>query len=332
MSNLAYELSNVAYGYGNESALHLDSLQIEKGTVTALLGANGAGKSTLLNILAFLHRPDRGEVCFFGEPVKETDYPDLRRRIAYVQQKPYLFNTSVLDNIELGLKLRGVARQRRRQEAERMIRQCHIERLARRRAHELSTGEVQKVAIARAMILSPEVLLLDEPFNHLDAQSRHELERLLDRIRQGQSQTVVLSAHEPLQVQQLAQAIYSLEHGRLAPAAGLNLFFGLLDKERAIFDTGRIKIHIPAHCSAGERLAIEPGHLVISREKLLSSMRNSYSGRLSSLHEEGREIHLIIEAGEKFHAMITHAALKELGLGIGDTVWVSFKSSAVRLY
>jgi len=332
MSKAAYQLSKVAYSYENEFVLHVDSLQLEKGTVTALLGDNGSGKSTLLDMLAFLNKPDRGDIYFFGEAVKEADYPHLSRRIAYVQQKPYLFNTSVMDNIELGLKLRGVARQRRRQQAEKVIEQCHLERLIRRRAHELSSGEVQKVAIARAMILSPEVLLLDEPFSHLDAQFRHELEQLVEEIRAAQSQTVVFSTHEQRQAQQLAKSICSLEHGQLIPTVGLNVFRGLADKEQAIFDTGRIKIHIPANSGMGKKLTIEPKHLVVSRQKLSSNMPNSYPGRLTSLREEGEAIRLVIEAGEAFHAIMTYPALRELGIHIGDAVWVSFKSSNVRLY
>ncbi len=335
MTHPAYQLRAVEYAYGDEVVLRLDALQVERGAVTALLGANGSGKSTLLDILGFLRKPAKapatGAVCFFGAPVRQEDYPALRRRIAYVQQKPYLFNTSVLGNIELGLKLRGVGPGPRRAAAEKVIEQCRIEHLAPRRAHALSGGEVQKVALARALVLAPEVLLLDEPFAHLDAQFRQELEQLLEEIRRAQSPTVVLATHERVQAQQLAEHIISLDHGRLIPTAALNLFQGAVEKERGLFDTGRIKIHIPAGLKAGERLAIEANHLVISRERLSSSMRNRYAGRVKSLREEGEEIHLIIAAGEEFHAIVTHAALQELGIQLGDTVWVSFKSTAVKL-
>ena len=330
--NAAYQLANLKYAYGDEIALDVDNYVIEQGSMTALLGPNGSGKSTLLNLLAFLNKSDAGDIQFFGQSVKEKDYPALRRRIAYVQQKPYLFNTSVQDNIELGLKLRGIERQARRKQAAEVVAQCQIGHLLHRRAHELSGGEVQKVALARAMILLPEVLLLDEPFSHLDEQFKQELEQLLRDVQGLGSQTIVFSIHDRVQAQELTQHICTLDHGRIVPGAELNIFRGKIDKNRSVFDTGRVKIQIPADFTTGQRLAIESNQLVVSREKLSSSMRNSYSGRVKSLREEGKEIRLIIEAGEEFHALITHAALQELGINIGETVWVSFKSTAVRLY
>lgn len=327
----AYQIKELEYAYAKETVLSIDAYSIRQGETIALSGANGSGKSTLLDLLAFLKKPLKGQIEFFQQAVEGEDHRALRRRVAYVQQKPYLFNLTVMDNVVLGLKLRGASPEQRLQQAEAVIEQCGIEGLLHRKAHELSGGEVQKVAIARALVLSPEVLILDEPFSHLDQHFTQELERLLQDIRAVGSQTVIFSSHEQPQAQQLADHICCLEQGRIVPAAELNVFAGQVDQGQSLFDTGKIKIHIPAGFRSGRHLAIESNQLVVSRDKLSSSMRNSYSGRIKAMKEEGDEIQLLIEAGEEFHAMISYAALQDLGINIGDSVWVSFKSTAVKV-
>ena len=256
----------------------------------------------------------------------------LRRQIAYVQQRPYLFNFTVLQNIELGLKLRSVDKSFWQKRINTVAENLGLQNLLQKRANELSGGEIQKVAIARALVLEPRVLLLDEPFTHLDKESKADIENLLNDIRETNSRTVIFSSHDQLQAQSLADQICVLDKGEVKPCLLLNTFKGQVNTEKNVFDTGKSEIQIPPAVKTGTQIAVDPAHLVLSKEELKSSMRNHFQGRVKSLQEAYGEIHVIVEAEESWHAIITHASLNELNINIGDQIWLSFKSSAVQVF
>jgi molybdopterin-binding protein len=327
-----YELRNIEFAYSEEAVLHIDEYCIEENTINALVGDNGSGKSTLLNLLAFISKPKHGQISFYGEAVVNGQTLALRRKTAYVQQKPYLFNFTVVQNIELGLKLRGMRKTYRREKAEGVAASLGIQDLLSKRAHELSGGEIQKVAIARAMILEPKVLLLDEPFSHLDKQSSQDIEYLLVRLANNEKRTIIFSTHDHIQAHALADNVCNLERGRFTQNLQINRFKGEVDITQGVFDTGKLKIQIPSGINSGTQLTIDSAHLVLSNEELKSSMRNHFQGRVSSLQEAGGEIHITVEAGETWYVIITAAALSELKINIGDSIWLSFKSTAVQVF
>ncbi len=330
--SLAYKLDKVEYAYGDKVVLRIDTCAIEENTVSALVGVNGSGKSTLLNLLAFITSPSHGQIHFFNEQVTSGNSQKYRGHTAYVQQKPYLFNITVLQNIELGLKLRGVEKSLRRERAEAIAGKLHIQGLLSKRAHELSGGEIQKVAIARALVLKPRILLLDEPTVHLDRQSRLDIENLLQALKKTESQTIIFSTHDQIQAQNLADNIHSLTLGEIRPRLQMNTFRGQVDVANGVFRTGKLDIHIPGTIKTGTQIAVDSTHLVLSREKLKSSMRNQFRGRITSLQEVSSEIHVTVEAAESWHVLITRAALDELDMDIGEQVWLSFKSTAVQVF
>jgi molybdopterin-binding protein len=329
--NAAYTLKDLEQVYGAVVALKLDHMSIDPAGITALVGPNGSGKSTLLDLLAFIRLPAKGRIVFFGDPVSRNNYTQLRRHIGYVQQKPYLFNLTVAKNIELGLKLRNIARPERQRRVAEIIGMLALHELVQRRAHELSGGEIQKVAVARALVLQPRILILDEPFTHLDRESRRDLEQLLLTIRQAGKQNIIFSSHDSIQAHMLADNICSLMEGQAVPALANNLFRGVLDKDNNLFDTGKIRIHVPPGYKSASLFAIDSTHLVLSLDKLESSMRNSFQGVVKSLREESGNIHVTVDCGELFHIMITCEAWRVLRINIGDDIWVSFKSTAVNL-
>jgi len=330
--NSAYELIDVKYEYDGQVALNIGQCQIDENTTTAILGPNGAGKSTLLNILAFIFKVSSGDVRFFGKRCEHESYTEIRRRIAYVQQNPYLFNDTVIKNVELGLKLRGIHKKNRHQRAMIMFERLGIEDLVLRRAHGLSGGETQKIAIARAMVLEPEVILLDEPFTHLDKRFVRDLEHLILENRQTGNQTVIFSTHDQLRAQVLADNICSMLEGRYVPSSIINLYSGKLLPDKNIFKTAKLTIVVPENLTKGEYISIESTQIVISKGQLLSSMRNSFQGRIRSLHEDNGQIQVTIEAGEIFQIIITKAALDEMKINVGEMVWLSFKSSAISVF
>lgn len=327
-----YTLEECRFSYHHEAVLNIEKFLIMQGSITAIIGANGSGKTTLLNLLAMLQLPVSGSIVFRDERVVADNYSSLQKFTGYVQQKPYLLNMTVRENIELGLRFRRDPMHTRHRKSAEVMHSLGIDHLAERNSHALSGGEVQKVAIARALVLEPEVLILDEPFTHLDRKSVAFFTELIARLRQDQNKTIIFTSHDQVAAQLLSDEIHSMVNGQLVPSAMTNLFYGNVIPDEHLFTTGRINIHIPGDISTGTHLTIDPGHLVLSRDKLQSSMRNQFHGRIAAVQEKNLQIQLTIEAGEKFHAIITHAAMKDLDIHFGDTVWVSFKSSAVHVF
>lgn len=176
-------LAGVSKGYVQSSgepveALRDVDLQVAPGEFVCLIGPSGCGKSTLLHLVAGLDRPDAGEVLMDGRPV---DLPGPDRAVLF--QEPALFPwMSVSQNLEYALKLTGVSKGERREQAAHWLGKVHLAGFANAQPHELSPGMRQRAALARALACHPEVLLADEPFGALDAQSREILQRELQEV------------------------------------------------------------------------------------------------------------------------------------------------------
>ncbi|NUQ86158.1 MAG: ABC transporter ATP-binding protein [Anaerolineales bacterium] len=179
---------------GND-ALKINSLEIEKGETLAVVGPNGAGKSTLLLALANLLKPARGEIQFDGKPITNWNDLEYRRKISFVFQSPLLMDMTVERNVALGLKFRGVSKEETRERVGRWVKALGIESLSKRRASQLSGGEAQRVSLARAFALDPELLLLDEPFAALDPPTRAKLLEDLSVILKQDRKTAVFVTH-----------------------------------------------------------------------------------------------------------------------------------------
>ncbi|MCB1942104.1 MAG: ATP-binding cassette domain-containing protein [Candidatus Accumulibacter sp.] len=178
--------------FGQRRLLSIETLSLVAGKSYALTGENGSGKSTLLRILAGIEAPDSGRGHYGAASFDWQPYPDsLRREVIYVHQQPYLFHTSVADNIAYGLRARGVGPGQRERLIAAAIAWARLERLLTTPPQKLSGGERQRVALARAWVLSPKVLLLDEPTANLDAESRQQTIDLLQGLCAPQCTTVV---------------------------------------------------------------------------------------------------------------------------------------------
>ena len=162
---MLYELNNLKRIYGKRTVLDLPHISIEAGRIVGLLGPNGAGKTTLLEIFAFLAEPTSGEVWFRGKKVDHENnrLQDLRRRVVIVQQHPIMFTVTVEKNLEFPLNIRKVPKQRREEVIDELLDLVGMRDFKYARAHNLSGGETQRIAIARALACSPEVILFDEP-------------------------------------------------------------------------------------------------------------------------------------------------------------------------
>lgn len=322
----AYQLDNLRFYYGEKMALALPDLKVTAGKVTALIGSNGCGKSTLLNLLAFLESPNTGKIAFFGDQVRPEKLFSYRKRIGYLPQKPYLLRGTVMDNLKLALKLHGTSRALWQKSMNEALERLDISHLGAQQTSHLSGGELQKSALARVLVTEPEVLLLDEPFGQLDQASCQQLEKFI----KGSQQTLVFSTHDRLQGLALADDMISLVAGARIKSPLINLYHGCCINH--IFHTGKINILLTSDIQNCRHVSIDPHEIVLSRQALVSSIRNQFQGRVITISEESGKVRIAVAAGELFQALITYEALHELAINLGDTVWVNFKSNSVTAF
>jgi tungstate transport system ATP-binding protein len=221
-----YKLDNVSKKYGGLVALEDLTLSIEDGPV-ALLGYSGAGKTTLLKLLAGLEMPSTGTISFKDMDLTEKTVPNLRRTVSMLFQEPISFNRSVLENVTYGLKVRGMKGDEATKRAHETLNSLRLEGFENRRATKLSGGEQQRLALARALVLEPEVLLLDEPTSNLDpANAKVIREAIQEHSKKG---LVIISTHNFLDVRRLAKWAVCLERGRIV---GTGTISDLLDNPK----------------------------------------------------------------------------------------------------
>ncbi len=223
MSHDLFALKGVRQQYNGRCVLDIDELRIRQGEILALVGPSGAGKSTLLRLLNFLEAPVAGEIVFDGTAVNAKLPLATRRRVTTVFQKPALLNRSVAANIGYGLGLRGeklppdVLNQ--------WLERLGLVELRQQKASKLSAGEAQRAALARALVMRPDVLLLDEPTANLDPYNVDLIENILREENARHATTIVLVTHNIFQARRLAQRTALLMSGNLVELAETAVFF-----------------------------------------------------------------------------------------------------------
>ncbi len=211
----AFEIRGLRVRRGASFTLDIPRLSVVGGETLAVLGLNGAGKSTLLEVLALLRRPDEGEVRILGEAARPGAATHrLRRRLGLALQDPLLLTGSVLDNVALPLRLRGLPRRDSRRHALVALQRFDVGHLADRQARLTSGGEARRVSLARALVTDPDLLLLDEPFSALDPPTRDALLRDFQAALPPET-AVVLVTHDRLEAQMLAHHLAVVDGGKL---------------------------------------------------------------------------------------------------------------------
>lgn len=332
------------------------------GGVTALFGRSGAGKTSLVNMIAGLLRPDRGRIAVNGRILFDSrrgiDLPARRRRVGYVFQEARLFpHLTVRQNLFYGRWFTLPAE--RTIAPGQVIELLGIEGLLKRRPGALSGGEKQRVALGRALLASPRLLLMDEPLASLDAARKGEILPYLERLRDEMRLPVVYVSHVIEEVVRLATTLVVLSEGRVAAVGPVEHIMARLDLHPI---TGRyeagavIEAHVLAHDEAfdltllefaGGRLQVPrleqaPGSTVRvrirARDVALAlqppvevSIRNVIAGRVVEVVEEpGPFAELRIDAaGSTLLARVTRLSLRELGLKPGCRVYALVKSIAI---
>ena len=322
---------------------------LSPGETVALLGPNGAGKSTVLGAIAGLIRLDEGFVSLGGADVHRE--PPHRRQVALLSQDPLLFpHLSALDNVAFAPRSAGRGRRESRRLAQDQLARLDMSTYARRRPRELSGGQAQRVAIARALAAEPQVVLLDEPFAAIDAESRPQLRHDLREVLGAR--TAIVVTHDVLDALALAGRVIVLEHGRIVedgPTAAV------LSRPRSTFAAGLAGLNIISGTWTGRSVSTPAGELfgtpaeeltdgtravALARPSAVSvfletpggSIRNHLAGVITVLEPLGDRVRVRIESsGVPFAADITPAAAAELALSVGMRVTLAVKATEVTI-
>lgn len=194
-SNYLIKISNLLIQRNGRNALYINSLKIKRGETLAVVGPNGAGKSTFLLALARLVSPARGEILFNGESISALNELEYRRKISFVFQDPLLMDITVEKNIALGLNFRRTPKEETLSRVLKWSKAMGVDSLLGRRANQLSGGEAQRVSLARAFVLNPELLLMDEPFSAVDPPTRAQLLKDLSNLLSHDQRTTIFVTH-----------------------------------------------------------------------------------------------------------------------------------------
>lgn len=208
------EIQDLLWQVDGRKIVALDHLAIKKGEMIGLIGPNGAGKSSLIKLMALLETPTAGKIFFKGKPI--TGQPlSVKRQMATVFQEPLLLSGTVYENIALGLKIRKISRGVIRQKVMEWLQQLKIEHLADQNVYTLSGGEAQRVSLARAMIMEPKILFLDEPFSALDLPSRAALLQDFSEIIRNMGVATVFVTHHVSEIPLMSSRVCVLSNGQM---------------------------------------------------------------------------------------------------------------------
>lgn len=352
------ELRDLVVERGGRRVLDVPSFRLAEGELVALIGPNGSGKSTLLLSAMGLVERSAGLVLHRGREVPAGAAGlQTRRKLAMVLQEPLLFDATVENNVAAGLRLRGVGRAETRRRVAAYLDRFHLAHLADRPARRLSGGEARRVSLARALVVEPEVVFLDEPFANLDLPTRQAITDDLERTVRAAGIATVLVTHDPAEALRLADRVVVMHGGEViqsdTPAAVLNhpvneyvagcvgmetVVEGVV-RERAgwqlVVSAGGQEIHAVGEAAPGDavHLCVRPENVVIevADPSGRSSARNVYAAHVEGVARVGPYLKLELSCGFPLVAYVTRESYAGLGLSAGRAVYASFKATAVHV-
>lgn len=210
-------VSNIHKSYNGIPVLKGCSFSFDRGGIYVLTGPNGSGKSTFLRICALLEEPDKGKVSYlYGNNVLEKN-TELRRRITLVLPRVGIFNTTVFKNAAYGLKVRGLHRKEIEGRVNRALNFVGLTNKKHHNALTLSSGEAQRLGIARAIVIEPEILFLDEPTASVDKENTETIEQIIMDLKKEGKSTIIITTHDMAQAKRLADIMLIMSEGKIIP-------------------------------------------------------------------------------------------------------------------
>ncbi len=338
MNKLIFKVRNLKKVYNSKIVLDINNLNFQEGRIYAIVGPNGSGKTTLLNILNLLEKPDEGQIFFYDQEItnkSNSDTLEIRRRMTLVNQDPFLFHSTVYNNIAYGLKIRSIPSKVQKSRIRSALNIVGLSSFKDRKADQLSGGEAQRVVIARALVIEPEVLFLDEPTANIDQKHIGVVERIIKKIKKEIKTTVIFTTHDLSQAYRLADEVISLLDGKIIKQVPENLLRGEIIEEDGLkrFKTmGNIKFAIVSEKVGPAYISIDPRDIILSYEQFQSSARNSFLGKITKIIEQNHLVKLEIDIGIPLLVVITRESFFKMNLNLGSKVYLTFKASAVKLY
>jgi sulfate/thiosulfate transport system ATP-binding protein len=305
---MAIEVRGVNKSFGSTPVLRDISVDIDSGSLTALLGPSGGGKSTLLRVIAGLETPDTGTVVING--VDATRLTPQRRNVGFVFQHYAAFkHMTVFGNVAFGLEVRHKPKAEVRRRVNELLELVHLEQMADRYPAQLSGGQRQRMALARALAVEPEVLLLDEPFGALDAQVRKELRTWLRRLHDEVHVTTVFVTHDQEEAMDVSDEIVVLADGRVQQIGSPHEIYENPANPFVMSFLGPVT-HLDGKL-------VRPHDVDLTRD----ARDGSISATVTRVVSLGFEVRIEAKAGDAdIWAQLTRSSAKELDLKPGDTV------------
>ena len=335
-----YRLEGITKLYGEKRALDDVSFKIEEREILGIIGQSGAGKTTLLRIMAGLEAPTYGEMAYNRRRVEFGEAHWLRKRVSMIFQKSLFLKGDVYTNLAYGLRLRKTPESRIDERISEILKTVRLEDFQHREAKSLSGGEQQRAALARALVLDPEVLLLDEPTSNLDPANTKVISSII--LKESQNRCIVLATHDFSQIRSLTDRIITLENGRLTEQGisseiyslsrlSENIFTGeaRMENEVTLIDTGKVTITSAQETEGKVTIHIRPQDIIVSKEPIESSACNTFEGQITGIQEEDGIVKLQVNAGENFLVQITRLSYREMALNVGTKIHINFKASSI---
>ncbi len=346
------ELENISQRKSGQQILSDVNLSVSRGAFFVLMGPTGCGKTTLLRIAGLLDNPSSGSVMYIDKFIPHHGKGRLqaRRRMVTVFQRPVLFRGSVFSNVEWGLRIRGIAKDEINRRVFRTLEMVDLEGYGDRDSGTLSGGELQRIALARALVIEPSVLILDEPTTSLDPSLRLNLLRRLRDLHSRTGITFIMATHDFTDALSLGTNGAVMRDGRIEQTGTIDEIFyspktpfmasfvGMKNVFPAEFseDGAIVEGHLVRHTSnkSGHGfLAVSPEAIVVSRKTTVTSQRNHFAGKISSVERTGSVFSISVDCGNLLMiSSVTRSALSELNLTKGQDVYISFKASAVHVF
>ena len=312
---MAIEVRNVTKCFGDFTALHGVSVEVESGSLTALLGPSGSGKSTLLRVIAGLEQPDAGEVWISG--AEATGITPQKRGVGFVFQHYAAFkHMTVWDNVAFGLTIRKRPKGEVKARVGELLELVQLNGLAKRYPSQLSGGQRQRMALARALAVEPKVLLLDEPFGALDARVRKELRAWLRRLHDEMHVTTIFVTHDQEEAMELSDQIVLMNQGRIEQIGGARDLYDRPANEFVMSFIGPVS-------EFGEEL-VRPHDFEVRREPNGSAARATVE-RVVHLGFEVRA-DLALDDGREVWVQMTRDEAEALELEEGARVFVAARA------
>lgn len=339
---MLYELEAVTRVFGERTVLDIPELTISEGRIYTLIGPNGAGKTTLFNLLSFLDIPSSGKLKFRGESVRymEKHLLPLRRRVVLIDQYPILFTGTVWKNLDFGLNIRKIEKKKRRPMIEEALELVGMQDFYRAEAHKLSGGETKRVALARALIVEPEVLLCDEPTANVDMENLEIILGILERINSERKISIIFATHSLSQAQRLAHHTLVLKNGRLSNLPRENVYTataGQVKDGRIICSLQNdLRLFLAADGLTGSagrlNLFLDPERIVLAKEKFAENRHeNSFSGVVLMTAADGEQVRIRVDIGVQVNVLMSCSQYQKTLPTIGEKVVLLLDDKAISI-